>query len=284
MSSDRDRQVMEARELDKMSTVMIDLGVRVAKRNPIKVASYFIGLLICLFVNGYSTTESARSNYNNILRTIDYAKLDRARADLDFASRQYYKSKGWFSCNTDCQVKRETMREYELEHAKLVREEESTVSEAKSALGLFSEFGVGETRELFWTRFSQGKSFATRQSKWDALFMGIQAMGRDENLGSYALRVIMNMLFNFTLGVCGAVVWFLFSVWHLINTYKSSIVSSLAFFSLASLAAIAFALTWLIGIYMATAGTVYVGAKLIASNMRIEGGPDGRRGYNRRVH
>ena len=32
-----------------------------------------------------------------------------------------------------------------------------------------------------------------------------------------------------------------------------------------------------LGLYVATAGTVYVGAKFIASNMRLEGGPNGER-------
>jgi hypothetical protein len=37
MSSERDRQILRAREIDKMSTVMITLGVNVVKKNPIKV-------------------------------------------------------------------------------------------------------------------------------------------------------------------------------------------------------------------------------------------------------
>jgi hypothetical protein len=45
-----------------------------------------------------------------------------------------------------------------------------------------------------------GKNFASRQTKWDALFMGIRAMGRDESIVSYAFRLILTMAFNFTLG------------------------------------------------------------------------------------
>ena len=47
---------------------------------------------------------------------------------------------------------------------------------------------------------SLGKNFATRQTKWDALFMGIQAMGRDEHLISYLFRLLLTMAFNFTFG------------------------------------------------------------------------------------
>jgi len=38
----------------------------------------------------------------------------------------------------------------------------------------------------------------------------------------------------------------------------------------------------LIGLYAATAGTVYVGAKLIATNMRIEDNPEARQRQHQR--
>lgn len=97
-------------------------------------------------------------------------------------------------------------------------------------------------------------------------------MGRDEKIASYLARVVMSAMFNFTLGVCGAVVAFIFGLWHVITTYQAGLLQGLFFFALASLAAISFAMTWLIGLYTATAGTVYVGAKLLATNIRIEDG------------
>eukprot|EP01034_Spumella_vulgaris_P018897 gene18897-24158_t len=117
---------------------------------------------------------------------------------------------------------------------------------------MFSEHGVGETRDLFWLRLSQGKGFATRQTKWDALFMGMSAMGRDEKFVSYLLRLAMSMLFNFTLGICGVVVGFMVSLVSLVRSYQANILTGLVFFSFASLAALAFAMTWLIGLYVAT--------------------------------
>lgn len=153
--------------------------------------------------------------------------------------------------------------------------EEQKVAEAKSALGIFSDYGVQETRNLFWERFAQGKGFATRQSKWDALFLGLRAMGRDENLASYLLRLVIQVLFNFTLGVCGAVIAFLWSLYGLIQTYRASILVALSFFGLAALAAASFALTWLIFLYAATAGTVFVVGKAIAANLRVENGAHG---------
>jgi hypothetical protein len=106
-------------------------------------------------------------------------------------------------------------------------------------------------------------------------------MGRDEKLASYVLRLVLSFVFNFTIGVVGAVLVFMGGLYGLIQSFQPDAVSALAFFGLASLAAISFALTWLLGLYVATAGTVYVGAKLISSNMRIE---DGGRGGRDRVH
>lgn len=70
----------------------------------------------------------------------------------------------------------------------------------------------------------------------------------------------------------GAVIGFLWSIVSVIRAYQTPIYSAIIFFGFASLAAIAFAVTWIIGLYLAAAGTVYVGAKIIAANLRIEDG------------
>jgi asparagine N-glycosylation enzyme membrane subunit Stt3 len=53
------------------------------------------------------------------------------------------------------------------------------------------------------------------------------------------------------------------------------------FYSLASLAVISYALTWLIGFYLLTAGGTFVALKLVSANMRIE---DGRGGAARNAN
>lgn len=70
----------------------------------------------------------------------------------------------------------------------------------------------------------------------------------------------------------GTLIGFFWSLVSVISTYQTSIISGLVFFLLAGLAALSFAFTWIIGLYLATAGVVYVGAKVIASNMRINDG------------
>ena len=148
---------------------------------------------------------------------------------------------------------------------------------------------------MAWDRFfTRGKEFATRQSKWDALFIGIRSMGRDEGLIDYILSVLMNLLFNFTIGMITTVMSFIWGLWGLImvnvghghalylqvlinaqlyekkkrkknllsshsfnpnplpyalsQSYKAPLYQALVFFGLASIAAVSFALSWLIGI------------------------------------
>ena len=269
--------------LDDVSTAMIKIGVNVVKRNPIKVGAYVVGLLICVAFSGFAITDTQRANYYQHLDSINHVPLYEVEEKLVSASIGYRATKGWFwSCDATCQEYKAQMDSYQREYNVLKYDEELKMSSAKASLGLFSEHGVDETRGLFWERFTQGKGFATRQSKWDALFMGISAMGRDESIFEYAFRVIINMLFNFTIGVFGAVVAFIWGLGGIVRTYQANFLAGATFFLFGSLAAISFALTWIIGLYVATAGTVYVGAKLIASNMRIQDNPNNAQ-YRRRM-
>jgi len=169
------------------------------------------------------------------------------------------------------------MKKAHYEHLKRLADQR--VADAKSKLGIFSSFAVDETRELFWTRFNAGKRFATNQSKWDALFMGLRAMGRDESIVEYGLKVLANVLINFTLGVIGAVLSFIYFLWGVVSTFQPGPLVGGLFFFLASLSAVSFCVTWVLCLYFGVAGTAFVAAKLIASNMRIEGG--GRQPHRR---
>ena len=164
----------------------------------------------------------------------------------------------------------------------LLATERENMRTLKAKLGIFSTFGVTETRQVFNERFARGKKFAQRQSWWDAIFLGIGAMGRDEGLIEYLFRLLINMLFNFTIGMIGAVTSFIYSLIGIIQGYNTSFAVALPFFLLGSLAAVSFAMSWLVGLYLAAAGTVYVSATLIDPNLRIEGGRG--RGRQERVH
>lgn len=281
MSSSHDRNIIMSREIDKASTVLIDLGVKTVKKNPIKVGTYLLGLLLCIFFTGFKVTPQQRNDYYQELQKQDHDRLVQLQYKVSESYDLYYQNKGWFSCNNICQQYKNDYDASRVEFERVRNEEEQKVAIAKSKLGLFSEYGVEETRNLFWEKFAMGKNFAKRQSTWDAIFYGIAAMGRDESLVEYIIRLGMNVLFNFTIGVFMAVVTFVFSLGTLIASFQASFLGGLTFFVLASVAAISFALSWLIGLYLGAAGTAYVGFKLISANMRIENGDNSGRGYRR---
>ena len=91
------------------------------------------------------------------------------------------------------------------------------------------------------------------------------------------------MVLNFTVGVIGAVIAFIYSLYGLVKDFRPDPLSAIVYFSMASLAAVSFAFSFLILFYVTTAGAVYVGAKLVAGNLRIEGGGGAGGGRPERV-
>ncbi len=111
---------------------------------------------------------------------------------------------------------------------------------------------------------------------FDMLFLGIGAMTRDESMIEYIGRVFINVLMNFTIGVFMSVVTFIFSLYSLITSYQASLIAGLTFFFFASLAAISFALSWIVGLYICAAGAAYVGFSIAKGSLRLESGEQHR--------
>lgn len=268
--------VMRADEVEKIGGAMITLAKVVVKKHPIKVSLYVIGLLICLFFQGFSVPDERIEKYEKALDETKVLGLRDAKLDFYDSQTHFYNSRGWFySCNTDdCKSRRSDMEIKKKTYDSLLKQEAAIIANAKGNLGLFSIFGVAETKEMFWNKFARGKAFATRQSMWDMIFLGINTMSREEKFIDYCLKVVMNVLINFTIGVCMAVMTFMWNLWSIIQSFNASFFDGLLFYILASMAAISFGISWLLCFYFATAGTTYVAAKFIASSMRLE---DGRR-------
>ena len=86
------------------------------------------------------------------------------------------------------------------------------------------------------------------------------------------MRIGIQLLFNFTIGMFGAVISFIYFLYGLIKTYRSSLFHATVFFVFAAVASIAYAMTWLIGMYAAAAGTVFVASKVM-NNLQIQNDP-----------
>lgn len=112
-------------------------------------------------------------------------------------------------------------------------------------------------------------------------------MGRDESTAEYAMKVLMQVLMNFTMGLLMALAIFVFGLWSIIKDYQTNPATALLFFIGAFSAAFAFVATYLIGMFGAAAGGVYGVVKLAETNnrARLQHPQQQRGGYvNNRPH
>uniref|UniRef100_A0A6U0UXC3 Uncharacterized protein n=1 Tax=Pinguiococcus pyrenoidosus TaxID=172671 RepID=A0A6U0UXC3_9STRA len=249
----------------ELGQVVVRATVAFAKRNYVAMGLWALGLFITAFGSGFSVSGQQRAEYARIMNSVDSASLQDLEMAFFQADENYRYNKGWFSCNEECQHW-QTKRE----HAQMAlnseqKKVESQVREAHRALGLFSTDTVGEARDLFWGAFAGGKRFAKRATYWDVIFMGVgMAMGRDESLPEFLLRVLIRVVMNLTVGLIFALITFLFSLASFLYTYAPDPLSALTFFGLAALAAASVVATYLLVVYVAAVGTV-VGAASVAS-------------------
>ena len=140
MASSREEQVAAAREFDRISTVLVDLGVKTVKKNPIKVTSYIVGLLLCLFFSGWQVTDSQRQEYHQELQKLDRQAIHDSEVALRNSYEQYYSSKGWFTCDSRCQQYRNDYNFFQSQYNALKADETRQISVAKSKLGAHYDY------------------------------------------------------------------------------------------------------------------------------------------------
>jgi len=206
------------------------------------------------------------------MNTIDQRAEYEASQNYAQTYQAYRYSKGWFSCDSLCKRNKLRMDGSKATLEEIRKEGYKRMSDAKSVAGVFSEIGVEEMSDSFWEYFGAGKRFAKRQSMWDALFMGIRSMGRDESMIEYALRFLLQVLINFSLGLIGALFVFIFGLWSIVKSYQPSPVTAMIAFVGVSCSAFAFVSTYLFVLYGAAAGGLYGVAKVVESNARINDG------------
>ena len=104
-------------------------------------------------------------------------------------------------------------------------------------------------------------------------------MGRDESMAEYMLKMLMQVLINFSMGLIMALFIFIFGLWSIVRTYQPNPLTALFFFVTAACAGFAFVSTYLLTSYGAAAGGVYTLVKMAENNpnMRIDGRRGGRR-------
>jgi hypothetical protein len=257
-----------------MGSIVLRGVVHVAKKNKVMTGSYLIGIFFLLLVgSGTKLTLHQRRQYNQILHTIDLEAEFQASSYYAQTVQAYHASRGWFfACDSLCQRNKKRMEQAKVALDQVRAEGFSRIQQAKSIAGIFSEVGVEEVKESFWEYFGAGKAFAKRQSMWDAMFIGIRTVtrGRDESMAEYMLKVLVQVLINFSVGLLMALVTFVLGLWSIVKSYQPNPLTALAFFVGASCAAFALVATYLFLIYGAAAGTVYGVAKVAEGQLRIE--------------
>ena len=265
---------------DNISSELVRFGIDRIKKNPIKTSFYILGLIICLFVNGYSVSHENYQKFDSIINKIDYEKIARARDTMLKAQLEYEKRVGFFwSCNDICKEKKDIYFQKKNIYDILEKEQKLEERNARGYLGIFSNVAVAEARELFWKKFAAGKEAANRQSKWDAFWIGLSVMGKDESFFEWIVRVIMAVLMNFSVGIIFACFIFIFSLYELISQYNPSTIAASLFFVFATSAAVSFCLSFIIAMYIAVTGVVLGAGVIVGSggHNRIGRGAERRR-------
>ena len=260
--------------------------IRWAKRHPKTTSFYVLGLLVALLATGSQLTSVQKSRYNEIMATVDTQLEHEVVSRYNRAYNDWYRSKGWFSCDSYCTRMKRRMTEAKVALDEVKKESNARISDAKATAGVFSEVGVGEVRDSFWDYFNRGTKLAKRQTMMDALFSGFRSMYRDESWGEYLLKMLLQLLTNFTVSLSFAFVMFVFGLYSIVKSYQVGFVEGAVFILLAVAAGFA-TVTTVLGAMFGTAGAaVYTMGKIAEAQQLLDQGSGGgrRRVRNGRLH
>lgn len=274
------QQVAVLPEPGDVATMVVRGVTGFARRHRFVTGSYLFGIVVLLFFSsGIPLSIQQVRDYNRIMDSIDQQAEFDASQDYWHARNAYHATKGWFTCDGLCQRNKKRMEHAERTLNAIRAEGYARMSQAKRVAGIFSEVAVGEAKDSFYQYLHAGKQFAKRQSMWDAMFIGIRqiARGRDETWFEYALKVLMQVLLNFSMGLVMALIMFVGGLYSIVRSYQANPLFAVIFFVSASLAAFAFVATYLIAIYGAAAGSVYGVLKLAETSARARIADDRRR-------
>jgi hypothetical protein len=289
--NNRNLQLAQLPDVNQIGSIVLT-GIRTfAKRYKYVTGWYVLGLIVlCLLAitggKGRSLTVNEEKEYNYIMNTIDLqAEYDAVDAYWD-ASNRYHATKGWFSCDGLCQRHKQTMKAAEIKLNAIRAEGNARMSDAKAVAGLFSDVAFTEMSESFWQYLNAGKRFAKRQTSWDVMWMMMRGItrGRDESFMEYALKILLHILINFSMGLLSALVFFIFGLWNILRSYQPNPFVAIIVFIGAASAASSFVLTYIIGMWGAAATGLYSVAKLAENSMRAQIADDQRRQRLQRPH
>ena len=151
----------------------------------------------------------------------------------------------------------------------LRKERDGVLRDAKASLGLWSEAGVEEYKELLWSTFQSGKVFAQRQTLWDSIFALFDS--REKDTIFLLFQILFTALINYTIGTVMSIFTYLLLLPSLLSTFAPSFFSATLFFCVAGLAAVSLLVTYLGLLYSAGAAVVMTSATFLRAHyQRLE--------------
>lgn len=263
-----------------IGALAVKTATTVVKKRPVTVSLWAFGLLLAAFAKGFAVSETTQEAYAITLshaQEVERGELSKVLREMNNAESRYYNAKGWFwSCDDRCQKMKDKFDMARGEVERVTAKRDKIMKEARKEVGIWSVFGVKDVRDAFWRAWQSGKDFAARYTMMDAMFMMIG--GKEETLVSMVLKLVMQYIVNLTMGLIGALFFFIYNVYALICAYGESAMSGLAFFLLVVVASLATVSTYLFAIYGTVAGGGLFLIKQAAKQAAVEGGggPGGR--------
>jgi len=275
--------VKKAEDID-LGQLVVSSVTSFVKRRPVTISTWIFGLLVAALGTGFTVSDDKVENYGIILqqaKDFESKEFSKALRELQDRERRYYNLKGWFSCDDKCTKAYDRYIMAKSEHDRVLKRRNNILTEARKEVGIWSTFGVKDVRDSFWAAWQSGKDFASRCTMYDALFVMIG--GREETAVTMIMKLVMQYIFNLTLGLCGAVFFFLTSVYGLVVDYGEPMFSGIAFFLLVVVASISTLGAYLGAIYgTVVTGGIYAFKKAQEAALENErnGGPRARVQYD----
>jgi len=258
-----------------LSTVVAKQAQNFVQRRPITTALWAVGLLLAATATGCTADEVARMRYEAALDKADHiieGELRRAREAVRKAEADYYGVKGWFSCNEACQRAWKTVEREQANKNRVEGKVNAMIHSGKVEVGVWSTFAVQDVRKSFWDSWESGKEFAQRMTMWDAMFMAFSPRDRDEGLIGVVIQLVLRYLTNLTLGLGAAFVYFIVTVYGLIQSYGPSLLSSVMFFFLVLISALGVLAAYMVGIWGVAGGAGYLMIRKVAEQQAMQDG------------
>merc|ERR1719495_1155585 len=115
------------------------------KRHPVWSFLWLLGLFLMAFVQGVAVDPATQDEFFDKVdnaNDIFYRDVHEAALQEQAAYNVYYANKGWLSCDAECEryynqylQAQEYLRKQQSKH-------QTSLSEAKQTVGIFSQFGV----------------------------------------------------------------------------------------------------------------------------------------------